>query len=264
MNFRDQVVLITGASTGIGRSLAIDFATRGAIVAGCARSRERLEEVLRLIQPKSPSSVVMACDVAKREQVQGMVRQVLAQFGRIDILINNAGVGMRQPFAKTPLDIIEGMIRTNYLGAVYCAHEVLPAMLARGAGHIVNISSVAGKIASLNIAGYCASKFALNGFSESLYHEVKPHGIRVSVICPGPVNTEFNKSFAEAPPKSPALLIVDTDAVVRAVIRAIEGKRFEIILPRSLAAVCWLSRLMPPVFRAVSHRFFRAYVAERR
>lgn len=264
MDFKDRVVLITGASTGIGRSLAIELAARGAMIAGCARSRERLEDTLGVVQSKSPSSMVVACDVGSHEQVRAMVQEIIARFGRIDVLINNAGVGMRRPFAETSLDTIEAMLRTNYLGAVYCTHEVLPGMLERGFGHIVNISSVAGKIASLNLAGYCASKFALNGFSESLYHELKPHGIGVSIICPGPVKTEFNKAFAETPPKSPALLIVGTDAVVRAVIRAIEGKRFEIVLPRSLAAICWLRGVLPTLYRALSHRFFRAYVRERK
>jgi uncharacterized protein len=263
MDFNDSVVLITGASTGIGRSLAIELAARGAMIVGCARSRERLEEMLRLIESRSPSSMVMGCDVGQREQVQTMVRQVVARFGRIDVLINNAGVGMRSPFAETPLDTIEAIMRTNYLGAVYCTHEVLPGMLQRGNGHIVNISSIAGKMGSLNLTGYCASKFALNGFSESLYHELKPRGVRVSVICPGPVRTEFNKAFAGNPPKAPAFLAVEPDAVARAVVRAIERERFEIVLPRSLATISWVGAVMPSLFRALAHRVYRTYVKER-
>ena len=126
-----------------------------------------------------------------------MVANVLARYGAIDILINNAGIGMRQPFVEMPLDTIEEIMRTNYFGAVYCTREVVPSMIAKGHGHIVNISSVAGHIGTLNMAAYCASKFALNGFSESLYHELKPLGIDISVVCPGAVKTAFNRAFAQ-------------------------------------------------------------------
>ena len=165
MNFQDRVVLITGASSGIGRRLAIDLAARGAIVVGCGRSLERLQATAAEMQRTSPLSTAIQCDVAKLAQVRAMVTGVLAKFGKIDILINNAGVGMRQPFAETPIDVIEAIMRTNYFGMVYCTHEVLPSMIARGGGHIVNISSVAAKIGTLKIGGYCASKFALNGLS---------------------------------------------------------------------------------------------------
>ena len=200
MTFRDQVVLITGASNGIGRRLAIDLAARGAIIVGCGRSLERLQATAAEMQRTSPLSTAIKCDVAKLDQVREMVSGVLSKFGKIDILINNAGIGMRKPFAETPIEVIEDLIRTNYLGVVYCTHEALPSMIARGRGHIVNISSVGGMIGAPNLAGYCASKFAMNGFSESLYHELMPRGINVSVICPGPVRTDFNKPFADTPP----------------------------------------------------------------
>ena len=261
MTFQDRVVLITGASNGIGRRLAIDLAARGAIVVGCGRSLERLQATAAEMQRTSPLSIAIKCDVAKLDQVREMVTGVLSKFGRIDILINNAGIGMRKPFAETPIDVIEELMRTNYLGAVYCAHEALPSMIARGSGHIVNISSAAGKLGTLNIAGYCASKFAMNGLSESLYYELKPFGIDVSVICPGPVRTDFNKSFADIPPKSPASLVVGPEFVSAAVIKAIEGRRFEVVLPRWLALICWVKRMTPNLFRSIVHRTFRARVA---
>src|SRR5918994_2809334 len=111
---------------------------------------------------------------------------------------------MRKPFFETELEIVEEIIRVNFLGAAYCAHAVLPSMIARRRGHIVNISSGAGKIGTLNMGAYCASKFALNGWSESLYHELKPLGIHVSVVCPGPVDTKFSLDFHDSKPKSPS------------------------------------------------------------
>lgn len=257
MNFQEQIVLITGTSNGIGRCLAIDLAARGAIVVGCGRSLERLQATAAEMQRTSPLSTVIQCDVAKLDQVRAMITSVLAKFGKIDILINNAGIGMRKPFAETPIEVIEELMRTNYFGMVYCTHETLPSMIARGSGHIVNISSVAGKIGTLNIAGYCASKFAMNGLSESLYYELAPLGINVSVICPGPVRTDFNKSFADTPPKSPDALVVSAEFVSAAVIRAIERRSFEVVLPRGLALICWVKRMVPNLFRALADRNFR-------
>jgi short-subunit dehydrogenase len=258
MTFQDRVVLITGASNGIGRRLAIDLAARGAIVVGCGRSPERLQAISAEMRSASPRSKAIECDVAKLDQVREMVTGVLSNFGKIDILINNAGIGMRKPFVETPIDVIEALMRTNYLGAVYCTHEALPSMIARGSGHIVNISSAAGKIGTVNVAGYCASKFAVNGLSESLYYELKPLGIDVSVICPGPVRTDFNKPFADMPPKSPAALVVSPEFVSAAVIKAIAGRHFEVVLPRWLAWICWVKSLMPGLFRACAHRAFRS------
>jgi short-subunit dehydrogenase len=260
MTFENQIVLITGASNGIGRCLAADLAARGAVVVGCGRSPERLQATAAALQRSSPLSIAVECDVGKLDQVREMVADVLARFGKIDILINNAGIGMRKPFAETPIEVIEDLMRTNYLGMVYCIHEALPAMIARGSGHIVNISSVGGMIGAPNIAGYCASKFAMNGFSESLYHELTPFGINVSVICPGPVRTDFNKSFADTPPKSPASLVVSPEFVSAAVIKAIEKNRFEVVLPRSLALIGSVKRMAPNLFRALARRSFRHIV----
>jgi hypothetical protein len=260
MEYANQVVLITGASNGIGRQLAADFAARGAIVVGCGRSIPRLKETLMEVRRTSPRSAMMACDVGDAEQVRGMTAKVLADYGRIDILVNNAGVGIRRPFVDTPVETIEEIMRTNFLGAVYCTHEVLPPMIAQGRGHIVNISSGAGKIGTLNMAAYCGSKFAMNGWSESLYHELKPLGIKVSVICPGPVQTEFNRNFRDSEPKSPARLMVSPAVVCDQVIRAIEKGKFEVIMPRWLALMCTVKRYMPNLFRRMAHRRFRPYV----
>jgi short-subunit dehydrogenase len=262
MRFQDQVVLITGASSGIGRRLAIDLATKGAAVIGCGRSAERLQRTEEELRRANPACAMVACDVGDRSRVGEMVAKVIADFGRIDILINNAGLGMRRPFVETSLETIEAIMRTNYLGMVYSTHAVLPSMIARTKGHIVNISSVAGKMGTLNTAAYCASKFAMNGFSESLYHELKPVGIHVSVICPGPVRTDFNKAFIDRPPKSPRSLVVSSEFVSQAVIQAIERKRFEVVVPRSLAWMCWFKGMAPSLFRSVAHRAFRRHVVD--
>jgi short-subunit dehydrogenase len=264
MNVDNKVVLITGASSGIGRCLAIDFAKRGAVVIGCGRSQERLDQILNEVRRASPSSTMIPCDVGNRLEVQSMVTKVFTDFGKIDILINNAGIGMRKPFAEASVDAIEEVMRTNYFGMVYCTHAALPSMIARGEGHIVNISSVAGLIGTPNLSGYCASKFAMNGFSECLYYELKPLGIHISVICPGPVRTDFNRSFADTKPKSPSFLMLAPETVSRLVIRAIAAKKFEVIMPWSLALICRVARMAPGLFRAVAGRAFRSYLIARR
>jgi short-subunit dehydrogenase len=261
MNFTNRIILITGASDGIGKRLALDLAARGAVIIGCGRSAERLGAVLADLQRTSPRSMTIRCDVGSKDEVRAMVAKVLAAYDAIDILINNAGIGMRQSFVEMPVDTIEEIMRTNYFGAVYCTHEVLPSMIAKGQGHIVNISSVAGHIGTLNMAAYCASKFALNGFSESLYNELKPLGIDVSVVCPGPVKTAFNRAFAHTTPKSPRSLMMTAAAVSQNVIRAIEKKKFMVITPRSIAVMCAFKRFMPGFFRAISYRVFRSYAA---
>ncbi len=260
MNFLNRVIVITGASSGIGRQLAVEFAARGAIIVGCGRSILKLKEALKEVRRTSPRSTMIGCDVSDAEQVRGMVKKILADYGQIDILVNNAGIGMRKAFIETSLETVEQLMRTNYLGAVYCTHEALPSMIARRIGHIVNISSGAGKIGTLNMAAYCGSKFALNGWSESLYHELKPLGIKVSVICPGPVHTDFNRDFCDSEPKAPPAMVVTIDAVCREVIKAIESDKFEVVMPRSLALICFVARLMPGWFRALAQRRFRRYV----
>ncbi len=201
---------------------------------------------------------MIPCDVGNREQVKNMINKVMADFGKVDILINNAGIGMRQPFVETPIETVEEINRVNYLGMVYCTHAVLPSMIERRSGHIVNISSVAGIVGFVNIAGYCASKFAMNGFSESLYHELKPYGVHVSVICPGPVRTNFNRAFADSAPKSPSWLMVEPEYISRVTLKAIEAKRFQVVPPRSLALMCWIKQVLPGLVRAVTYRVFRA------
>jgi short-subunit dehydrogenase len=262
IDFQGQVVLITGASSGIGGRLAIDFASRGATVIGCGRGAERLQRTEEEMRRANRSCAVIACDVGDRRQVGEMVAKVVADFGRIDVLINNAGIGMRKPFVETSVEMVEAIMRTNYFGTVYCTHAVLPSMVARGKGHIVNISSVAGKMGTPRMTGYCASKFAVNGFSESLYHELEPLGICVSVVCPGSVKTDFNKSFADRQPQSPSLLGITPEAVSRAVITAIEQRTFEVVIPRSVAWICWFKRMTPNLFRSISHRVFQRRIAK--
>lgn len=259
MDFRKKVVLITGASAGIGKQLAIELARRGATIVGCGRSHERLQGALSELKSLSPASSMHACDVGSHEQVREMIRKVLGDLGQIDVLVNNAGIGFYRNFADSSVDSIEAVARTNFYGAIYCIKEVLPSMIERRSGHIVNVASLAGKIGTPNMAPYCASKFALVGLSESLYHELRPLGIHVSLICPGAVRTEMPLFLEEvaAGVWIPEFALLEPAGVSRAIIRAIEKKRFEVILPFWFTLVCGVKALVPNIFHRASHHVLR-------
>jgi len=258
MDFTNSIALVTGASSGIGRQIALDLAARGATVVASSRSLDRLAETAAELRRYGGASEVVECDVSDAAAVRRMVEDALRKFGRIDILVNNAGFGAYEPLAESSRETIGSMTATNYLGTVYCTREVLPSMIARRSGAIVNISSVSGIIGTPEMALYCATKFAQIGFSESLYHELKPHGVHVAVVCPGPVRTNFRRGFDELAPKPPEFTVLDAAAVSQAVMRAIEKRKFQIILPKSLAFVCFLKGVMPNVVRFLTARALRA------
>jgi hypothetical protein len=253
MDFKNSIALVTGASSGIGRQIALDLAASGATVIASSRSLDRLAETAAEITRHGGASEIVECDVSDAAAVKRLVSGALAKFGRVDILVNNAGFGGYEPLAETPIETIETMLRTNYLGTVYCTREVLPSMIARRSGAVVNISSVSGIIGTPEMAPYCASKFAQIGFSESLYHELKPHGIHVAVVCPGPVRTNFRRGFDERAPKPPEFTVLDAADVSRAVMRAIEKKKFQVVLPRSLALICYLKGVFPGLVRFLTY-----------
>lgn len=253
MDFKNSIALVTGASSGIGRQIALDLAARGATVIASSRSLDRLGETAAEMTRHGGASEIVECDVSDAAAVKRMVGGALAKFGRVDILVNNAGFGGYEPLAETRIETIETMLRTNYLGTVYCTREVLPSMIARRSGAVVNISSVSGIIGTPEMAPYCASKFAQIGFSESLYHELKPHGIHVAVVCPGPVRTNFRRGFDERAPKPPEFTVLDAADVSRAVMRAIEKQKFQVVLPRSLALICYLKGVFPRLVRFLTY-----------
>lgn len=193
---RNQVVLITGASRGIGAASAMAFARAGAKVAAAARDRDRLAHVAARIRSSAGGTCLpVAADVRDEASVRHMIGEVLRRFGRIDILINNAGVGTFGPTADVTLDDWDTVIGTNLKGALLCARETIPAMHRQGGGHIINVASQAGQYGFPQMALYCASKYGLIGLSESLGRELASSRIRVSYLCPGWVDTGFLAIF---------------------------------------------------------------------
>src|SRR6058998_723116 len=189
MGFLDgKVAVVTGGNRGIGRGIVEGLSREGATVALTARQADAAGKAAREI---GGNALGFACDVRSHEQVQRLFRDVERAAGGVDVLVNNAGIGIFAPVAELDPEDWRTVIETNLNGVFYCCHEAIPQMKSRGGGYILNISSLAGKNAFPNGAAYNASKFGLNGFSEALMQEVRYDGIRVSYLMPGSVATEF-------------------------------------------------------------------------
>jgi NADP-dependent 3-hydroxy acid dehydrogenase YdfG len=193
-----KVAIVTGASSGIGEATAVGLAAEGAQVVLAARRGDRLEKLAQDIAQQGGKALPVITDVTDEAQIRHMVGQVKAEFGRVDILVNNAGVMLLGPIDGADTEEWRRMININVLGLMYATHAVLPLMKEQGAGHIVNISSVAGRTASANVAVYNASKWAVCAFSEALRQEVSKEKIRVTVIEPGAVVTELADHITNA------------------------------------------------------------------
>ena len=190
---KDRVALVTGASSGIGEATALALAEQGVKVAIAARRKDRLEDLAIKLAKKGAESLVLVADLAHETEAQRVVKEAVAHFGRLDILINNAGVMYLEPVAEADLGRWRRMLELNVLSLIASTQAALAGMRDRRDGHIVNISSVAGRVANPNAAAYAATKFGVVGFSEALRREVYKDNIRVSVIEPGMVDTELRE-----------------------------------------------------------------------
>ena len=185
-----KVAVITGGTKGIGRAIAERLLKEGVSVFVCARDKSNLKKALEDFSALGKAEGEI-CDVRSEAQVKMMLEECVRVFGGIDILINNAGVGIFKTVEETTPDEFEWVLQTNLFGVFYTCHHAVPEIKTRGGGHIINISSLAGQNAHPKMAAYNASKFAVNGFTEALMQEVRQDNIKVSLICPGSVNTEF-------------------------------------------------------------------------
>lgn len=182
---------MTGASSGIGRATAKTLADAGAAVAVSARRTERLEELAADIEDAGGTALPVTTDVTEIEEVREMIETTREELGGPDILVNNAGVMLLAPVVRADVADLQQMLDVNLMGLMAATREVLPAMLEQDHGHIVNISSVAGRRANEASAGYSATKFGVNAFSESLRKETSDSGVKVTVVEPGAVDTEL-------------------------------------------------------------------------
>jgi 3-oxoacyl-[acyl-carrier protein] reductase len=191
---KGKVAVVTGAGRGIGRAIAVELARQGARVVVAARSVSELEETARA----AGAATVIPADVRKKDDVHRLLGEAASQLGPIDILVNAAGIGVAGPVVDFSDADYEAVLDTNLKSIFFASRSVLPSMIERGTGHIINIASIAGKVGSANLAVYCASKFGVVGFTQALAEEVRQHGIRVSLICPGSTDTSFLGSSSKS------------------------------------------------------------------
>jgi NADP-dependent 3-hydroxy acid dehydrogenase YdfG len=191
-----KTVLVTGASRGIGRAVALRLARAGGRIVIAATSVERLAEVKGEIEAEGAEVLASRCDVSRLAECEALAQASLERFGAVDVLVNNAGVGYSGSVVESDPEEVERMVRVNVLGLYYMTHSVLPSMIERGRGDVVNVGSVAAIKYSPNFAVYSATKFAVRAFSEALRNEVQGHGIRVTLVHPGLTKTDFFDSFA--------------------------------------------------------------------
>ena len=194
MKLQDRIALVTGGGRGIGRAIAVALAREGAKVAVTARSAGQLAETVALIESAGSEGAGVPADITQGVEVAQMVRTVEQALGPVDILVNNAGIARFAPLMDAEEADWRAMFDVNLFGAFHCTQAVLPGMLERQRGWIVNLSSSSGLKGYVEQTGYCATKHALNGFAKALALETQDHGIRVHTICPGAVDTDMARS----------------------------------------------------------------------
>lgn len=194
---KNKVVVITGASSGIGEALARKFNREGAKVVLAARTVSKLEALSEELNKNGTEAFPVACDVAKKEDCDALVAAAVEKFGGIDVLINNAGISMRALFENAEVEVIEQLMQVNFFGTVYCTKAALPHIL-KSKGNIIGVSSIAGYRGLPGRTGYSASKFAMQGFLESLRTELLKKGVHVLVACPGFTSSNIRKTALTA------------------------------------------------------------------
>ena len=256
MNYRGQQVVITGASSGIGLEAAKAFAQRGASVLAVARRESRLKDLIEQIRPDSPDSRFLAGDLGDRKFAEAVIATAGSNGGKIDILINNAGMPMHKHAGLLRAEDAERVLAVNFLSCVWTTLAALPSMLSAGHGTIVNVSSFAAHVTPPREAIYAASKAAMNSFTEGLWHDLAGSGVHAGIVNPGPIDTEIwdldPQESSYRGRRYPASIVVE------AIFEIVEQKRFEITVPRrSLALILAraLRRHCPALLRWAMARF---------
>jgi short-subunit dehydrogenase len=225
-----RTALVTGASSGIGAATARLLARQGTTVALVARRADRLAEVLADCQAHAPASISLAADLADVDRARQVARTAWDALGGIDVLVNNAGAPMRRPVERLTLDDVERTMRVNFLSPVAITLELLPDMLARGHGVVVNVSSLGGRLGIMTEAAYSASKFALAGWSEAMAADLAGRGVVVRLVLPGAIATEIWDQPGNDPPLYDGPL-EPPEVVAEGIVAAVTSERFEHYLP---------------------------------
>lgn len=243
------VILITGASSGIGEATARLFAQNGYRVVVAARRMDRLRALTDEIRSQGGEALPVACDVTQQEDIRRLVDETLSTYGQIDILFNNAGFGRLDWLENLDPDRdIEEQLKVNLLGLILVTRLVLPHMIERRSGTIINMASIAGLVATPTYSIYAASKYAVRGFTDALRREVGVFGIHVSAIYPGGVRTEFSSHTGKQRKTgigTPSLLRLEAEDVAKVVFRVARHPRRSVVIPWPMQIGVWLTILFP-------------------
>jgi len=239
--FKDKVIIITGASSGIGRAAALAFARCGAKVVLAARNEEKLGSLSQEIPRQGGEALVVKTDIRSFSDMQAMAREAIAKWGKIDIVIANAGQYVQDAPGEVDLGAYERSMAVNFMGTLHAVKSVLPEMLRRGRGHIVVMNSLDAKKGIVGDGPYVAAKAALDGFGDVLRQELKAQGIRVTSIYPGRVDTAMIRHI-KVPWISPKL---SPEKVVRAIMRGVKRGKAVVVVPRAFSLLAPLNNLFP-------------------
>jgi len=253
---KDKVIIVTGASSGIGRSTALALGREQAKLVLVARRENRLKELEKEI---GGDTLLLTLDLREKAQVEQMIRLTVEQYGRIDVLINNAGFGFLGSVENTPPSVVREIFDLNFDAPLIASQLAIPIMRAQGGGHIINVSSIVGK-RGLPLSGiYCATKFALNGISESLRIELKGSNIDVSIINPAATQTEFGEHVRYGDVKTRFKSrgrIQSAEEVAAAIVRCIKHPKVEVYPYGVSRFLAWANALAPSLVDRIMLRFF--------
>jgi NADP-dependent 3-hydroxy acid dehydrogenase YdfG len=268
ISLQGKVVLITGASSGFGREAAHLFAAEGAKVVLAARRLDRLQDVAAEIQNAGGEALAVPVDVSQQVEIDWMVKSVIELYDHVDILFNNAGFGRINWLEDLePERDIETQVRVNLLGLIHVTRMVLPHMIARRSGHIINMASIAGWLAAPSYTVYAATKFGVRGFTDCLRREVAPFGIKVSGIYPGPSKTEFGSRTGSDKSRRrlrwAGLTYIPASQVAQRVVRLAKRPRFRVILPWWYALIALAENHFPRVADRLIQTFYTNRVRKR-
>lgn len=262
--YTGKTAVVTGAGSGLGRALAVGLARAGATVCAVDIDEAGLERTADVAGEGGGRCVTKCADVSVRTAMEAMAEDVLSELGRVDILVNNAGVGVGGELVNVPLDDFEWIVGINLMGEVYGTRLFLPRMIERGSGHIVNVSSLSGLVPLPFHLPYTTTKYALTGFSEVLATEVRRHGVKVTLVCPGAIKTnimagtrtpaegsEGQERFRERWGRTLEEGGMEPDEVARKVLAAVERGRFLCLVGREAYVLYYLHRLAPGLVRRI-------------
>lgn len=257
--FQDKVVVVTGGSEGIGKALVEALLQQGAKVATCSRNYDKLYNLQT--QCAGKPLFIKAADVSKEAECKVFIEETIKIFGRINILINNAGISMRALFAETDMETLHRLMDVNFWGAVYCTQAALP-FITKEKGDIIGVSSIAGFRGLPGRSGYSASKFALNGWLEALRTELYETGVNVMWVCPGYTASNIRKTalnkHAEPQGESPLdeEKLMSSEECARHILRAIERRKRTLVLTTTGKETVLINKFLPSLADKLVHKFF--------